>query len=229
MTFSSSDIKPRRKPSQSRAWMTSEAIQDAFLIVLLEKSYEAVSMRDIAGVAGVGLGTLYLYFPNKGSIAAVAVRRWVRTLAAALAKAGEDETQPRRTLLHKADALVHAYVQLVLERPAPWRALIMLERRISSLDIYGQLYRVHVDIVRQTLAGASDPLAGPQLEAAAFTVFTIVDGMVRNSLLTLPRVPEEDALTREIQQAVRGYLQAAVGTSCGGEGRPDPIRDPARS
>lgn len=210
MTLSSSDIKPRRKPSQSRAWMTSEAIQDAFLIVLLEKGYEAVSMRDIAGVAGVGLGTLYLYFPNKGSIAAVAVRRWVRMLAAALAKAGGDETPPR-TLLHTADALVQAYVRLVLERPDPWRALIMLERRISSLDIYGQLYRDHVDIVRQALAGASDPLTGPELEAAAFTVFTIVDGMVRNSLLTLPRVPEEAALTREIRQAVRGYLQAALG------------------
>lgn len=209
MTISNSDLKPRRKPSQSRAWMTSEAIQDAFLIVLLEKGYEAVSMRDIAGVAGVGLGTLYLYFPNKGSIAAVAVRRWVRTLAAALAKAGEDATPPH--VLGKADALVQAYVRLVLERPDPWRALIMLERRISSLEIYGQLYRDHVEIVRQALATASDPLTGPRLEAAAFTVFTIVDGMVRNSLLTLPRVPEEADLTREIRQAVRGYLQAALG------------------
>lgn len=207
MTISNSDLKPRRKPSQSRAWMTSEAIQDAFLIVLLEKGYEAVSMRDIAGVAGVGLGTLYLYFPNKGSIAAVAVRRWVRTLAAALAKAGEDATPPH--VLGKADALVQAYVRLVLERPDPWRALIMLERRISSLEIYGQLYRDHVEIVRQALAAAPDPLTGPRLEAAAFTVFTIVDGMVRNSLLTLPRVPEEADLTREIRQAVRGYLQAA--------------------
>lgn len=209
MTISNSDLKPRRKPSQSRAWMTSEAIQDAFLIVLLEKGYEAVSMRDIAGVAGVGLGTLYLYFPNKGSIAAVAVRRWVRTLAAALAKAGEDATPPH--VLGKADALVQAYVRLVLERPDPWRALIMLERRISSLEIYGQLYRDHVEIVRQALAAAPDPLTGPRLEAAAFTVFTIVDGMVRNSLLTLPRVPEEADLTREIRQAVRGYLQAALG------------------
>lgn len=209
MTISNSDLKPRRKPSQSRAWMTSEAIQDAFLIVLLEKGYEAVSMRDIAGVAGVGLGTLYLYFPNKGSIAAVAVRRWVRTLAAALTKAGEDATPPH--VLGKADALVQAYVRLVLERPDPWRALIMLERRISSLEIYGQLYRDHVEIVRQALAAAPDPLTGPRLEAAAFTVFTIVDGMVRNSLLTLPRVPEEVDLTREIRQAVRGYLQAALG------------------
>lgn len=209
MTISNSDLKPRRKPSQSRAWMTSEAIQDAFLIVLLEKGYEAVSMRDIAGVAGVGLGTLYLYFPNKGSIAAVAVRRWVRTLAAALAKAGEDATPPH--VLGKADALVQAYVRLVLERPDPWRALIMLERRISSLEIYGQLYRDHVEIVRQALAAAPDALTGPRLEAAAFTVFTIVDGMVRNSLLTLPRVPEEADLTREIRQAVRGYLQAALG------------------
>ena len=45
-------VKPRRKPSQSRARMTYAAIQDAFFLVLLEKGYEKTSMRDISNVAG---------------------------------------------------------------------------------------------------------------------------------------------------------------------------------
>ena len=80
-------VKPRRKPSQSRAWMTSSAIQDAFVLLLVERGYEKVSMREIAGVAGVGLGTLYEYFPGKDSIAAVTVRSWMRRQAAAVAAA----------------------------------------------------------------------------------------------------------------------------------------------
>ena len=207
MTSPDRRLRPRRKPSQSRACATSQAIQDAFLIVLLERGYEAVSIRDIAGVAGVGIGTLYLYFPNKESIAAVTVRGRVRQLAHALAQSRDMEGP--RTLQQIADDLVGAHVRLMLGQPAHWTALILLERRISSLEAYRQLYRHHVDITREALATASDWSDWPTAEqpaSMAFTVFTITDGLVRNALLTLSPVPQAKALGAEIQQAVRGYL-----------------------
>ena len=64
-------VTPRRKPLQARAWMTSGAIQDAFVLLLVERGYEKTSMRAIADVAGVGLGTLSLYVPGTASIAGV--------------------------------------------------------------------------------------------------------------------------------------------------------------
>ena len=102
-------VKPRRKPLQSRAWMTTGAIQDAFVLLLVERGYEKVSMRDIAGVAGVGLGTLYLYFPGKDSIAAVTVRSWMRRQAAILAQAAEAPAP--RTIEQTIRAMVAAHVR----------------------------------------------------------------------------------------------------------------------
>lgn len=51
-----------------------------FVIRLVERGYQNVSIRAIANIAVVGLGTLYLYFPSKESIAAVTIRRWLRSL-----------------------------------------------------------------------------------------------------------------------------------------------------
>ena len=101
-----STVKPRRKPSQSRAWMTTGAIQDAFVLLLVERGYEKVSMREIAGVAGVGLGTLYLYFPGKDSIAAVTVRSRLRngTVRAPLLPAAPGLLDEIRPLLEAANA-----------------------------------------------------------------------------------------------------------------------------
>ncbi|MEJ8859436.1 TetR/AcrR family transcriptional regulator [Variovorax robiniae] len=200
-------MKPRRRPTQSRAWMTSEAIQDAFVLLLLEKGYEAVSMRDIANVAGVALGTLYLYFPNKDSMAAVTVRRCVRRVGEALAQANPG--QQARTVQQVTDAIAAAYAHCFLDRPQQWKALISLERRISSAESYEQLYRQHVAIVRDALVAASDWPAPSDADAMAFTVFTIVDGMVRHALLVHAQVPAEEALVREIRCVLDGYLQQA--------------------
>ncbi|WP_034386245.1 TetR/AcrR family transcriptional regulator [Comamonas composti] len=204
MSLTAAGIRPRRKPSQSRAWATSQAIQDAFLILLLEKGYESVSIRDIAGVAGVGIGTLYLYYPNKESIAAVTVRSRVRQLASALVRA-RDAHGPR-TVREIATALVAAHVGLMLGQPAHWTALILLERRLSSLESYRQLYRHHVDITHEALAAAIDWPDGQQPAMAAFSVFTMADGLVRNALLTWAVEPRAGEIEAQVLQAVCGYL-----------------------
>ena len=149
-----STVKPRRKPSQSRAWMTTGAIQDAFVLLLVERGYEKVSMREIAGVAGVGLGTLYLYFPGKDSIAAVTVRSRLRKQAAILAAAAKASVP--RTLEQTIRALVAAHVRTLLGQAAEWRALLYLERRISSPASYREIYREFVSLFRDALAAASD-------------------------------------------------------------------------
>src|SRR5262245_65547270 len=115
-----STVKPRRKPLQSRAWMTSGAIQDAFVLLLIERGYDKISMREIAGVAGVGLGTLYQYFPGKESIAAVTVRSWMRKQAAVVAAAAQ--APGARTLAQTVGDLAAAHLCALLDHADAWRA-----------------------------------------------------------------------------------------------------------
>lgn len=199
-------VKPRRKPSQSRAWMTSGAIQDAFVLLLIERGYEKVSMRDIAGVAGVGLGTLYLYFPNKDSIAAVTVRSRLRKLAALEAVAAP---VPPGTIAETIRALVHVHVSTLLGQAAEWRALLFLERRISPEGAYRELYKEFVYLFRDAVVAASDWPAGLDPERTAFNAFSIVDAMAKQALLVRDVCPDLSELTGDVECAVNGYLELA--------------------
>jgi len=198
------NVKPRRKPSQSRAWMTSGAIQDAFVLLLVERGYDKVSMRDIAAVAGVGLGTLYLYFPGKDSIAAVTVRSRLRQLAARVEAAA---TAPGpRTLDETVRALAGAHVRSLLDRAAEWRALLFLERHITPAAVYRELYKAFVRLFRDGLAAASDWPAGLDPERAALNAFAIVDALAKHALLVQDSCPDPDALMDDVEGAVSGYL-----------------------
>lgn len=199
-------VKPRRKPSQSRAWMTSGAIQDAFVLLLVERGYEKVSMRDIAGIAGVGLGTLYLYFPGKDSIAAVTVRARLRKLAAFEAAA---VPAARSTLAETIQALARAHVGVLLGQAAEWRALLFLERRISSPETYSEIYREFVYLFRDAFMATSDWPGVIDPERAAFNAFSIVDAIAKHALLVQDAGPSVNELVNDVECAVNGYLELA--------------------
>lgn len=197
-------VKPRRKPSQARAWMTSRAIQDAFVLLLLEREYEKVSMRHIAAVAGVGLGTLYLYFPGKDSIAAVTVHSRLRGLAAIVEQAGV--VSGPRTLDETVHALARALVGTLLGQAAQWRALFVLERRISSPAAYRELYMQFVHLFRDAFASASDWPAEFDRERVALNAFSMVDAMAKHALLVQESCPGADQVVEDVECAVNGYF-----------------------
>ena len=188
--------------------MTSGAIQDAFVIALVERGYERVSMREIASVAGVGLGTLYLYFPNKDSIAAVTINSWVRRHARAMEAAMNESGAS--TLLERSDAMVRACVETTFSQPDQWRALMFLERRLTPPAVYQEGYMHHVNVVSEAFASASDWPAHRDPHTFAFTAFSLSEAALRNALL-VPDVPAPtEPFIVGIQHAVRGYLDYAV-------------------
>src|SRR6202042_2504846 len=58
----------RRKPTQRRARQTVDAILDAVVRVLKREGFGAVTTNRVAEVAGVSIGSVYQYFPDKGAI-----------------------------------------------------------------------------------------------------------------------------------------------------------------
>jgi AcrR family transcriptional regulator len=58
----------RKTPQQQRSRVTVEAILEAAGLLLAKKGYAASSTNAIARRAGVSIGSLYQYFPNKDSI-----------------------------------------------------------------------------------------------------------------------------------------------------------------
>jgi AcrR family transcriptional regulator len=61
-------LEPRKTPVQTRAAITVEAISEATIQVLLSHGPERLTTTRVAERAGVSVGTLYQYYPNKQSL-----------------------------------------------------------------------------------------------------------------------------------------------------------------
>lgn len=80
-------LSPRKRPSQGRSEVTVEAILEAAIRILRHDGWSAVTTTRVAMRAGVSVGSLYQYFPNREAIAVAIVRRRTRHLLLAVLEA----------------------------------------------------------------------------------------------------------------------------------------------
>nr|WP_206691808.1 TetR/AcrR family transcriptional regulator [Pseudomonas cyclaminis] len=65
---SRSSVKPRKLPAQARSRATVEAIVQAATYILTKVGWEGLTTNAIAERAGVNIGSLYQFFPNKEAV-----------------------------------------------------------------------------------------------------------------------------------------------------------------
>lgn len=68
-------LEPRKSPVQARSAASVEAILEATIQVLLEVGKERLTTTRVAKRAGVSVGTLYQYFPNKSALLQAVLKR----------------------------------------------------------------------------------------------------------------------------------------------------------
>lgn len=61
-------VRQRKQPVQERSRATVEAVLEATLQVLLREGLAGLTTTRVAERAGVSVGTLYQYFPDKQSL-----------------------------------------------------------------------------------------------------------------------------------------------------------------
>jgi AcrR family transcriptional regulator len=79
--------RPKKTPRQARAKATFESIVDAGARLLATRGYDALTTNHVAEAAGVAIGSLYEYFPDKETIVAEVARRTIRDVIGELAAA----------------------------------------------------------------------------------------------------------------------------------------------
>jgi AcrR family transcriptional regulator len=119
---SKSRTRPRKRPVQRRSRETVEAILDAAAQVFERRGYAAGTTNRIAERAGVSVGSVYEYFPNKDAIVVALAERELEhereVLLAILTRAPARE--PLASLLRR---FVDAVVEIHAARPNLHRML----------------------------------------------------------------------------------------------------------
>jgi AcrR family transcriptional regulator len=78
--LSATPPEPRRQPRQSRSKMLVQAVREAGRAILEEEGASALTTNSIAERAGVGIASVYRYYPNKQAILADVFDEKLRTI-----------------------------------------------------------------------------------------------------------------------------------------------------
>lgn len=195
-------LSPKKEPTQSRAAATVHAILEGAANLLERHGLEGYTTNEIAARAGVSIGSLYQYFPNKDAVTIALIERemvgMVDEVVAALAL-----TPPQRAL----QEAIRAAVRNQVRRPQLARLLDFEEFRLAPLMPTLRAAKVIRDSLEAFLReryGLSEPVSAE----AAVDVVEIAKALSYAS----GRRGELDAssLTRTIEAAVLGYLNAKV-------------------
>jgi hypothetical protein len=94
----------------------------------------------------------------------------------------------------------------LLGQAAEWRALFILERRISCSATCRELYRQFVHLFRDAFASASDWPAEFDRDRVALNGISIVDAMAEHALLVQECCPGAAQVVEDVECAVNGYF-----------------------
>jgi AcrR family transcriptional regulator len=122
----------RRTPQQARSRAACEAIVEAAAQILEAGGPEALTTNAVAERAGVSIGTLYQYFPDKQAILLAATHR--ELAAAPLARRADALVRALMAMLERVSSTAGADARAVrTARPQPRRRSTALHRRLPAL------------------------------------------------------------------------------------------------
>jgi len=122
-TRSPAALRPRKRPSQARSRATVDAILEAAARIFADRGYAAATTNHIAARAGVSVGSLYEYFPNKDALLVALVDRHIAEAAALLGDVAERALTPATGLDAAVAAMVQSMIELHAQQPRLHRVL----------------------------------------------------------------------------------------------------------
>jgi len=195
---------PRKQPRQRRSQDTVDAILEAAARILVRHGYDGANTNRIAAAAGVSVGSLYQYFPNKESlVAALAARRAGRVGAILEARMAQVAGAPLADAVREA---IRAVIDAHAVEPELERVLIEQVPRVGGMrEVDAAELHAH-DVVLAALRARRDEVAPRDLELAAFVITRSVRALAHGAL-TRPDLIGNDKLLDEATALVMGYLR----------------------
>ena len=144
-----------------------ERALDAFLMLIGERGFAAVALRDVAQAAGLGLAELYALFPDKVALAAAFMARVDREVLAGVPSANDPEETARDRLF---DVMMRRYDAL-----RPHRAVLRALRQAMTTD----------PLVALALSAPLRRSMACMLEAASLSADGISGAARQNGLLAI--------------------------------------------
>jgi AcrR family transcriptional regulator len=198
-------LTPRKSPLQQRSSATVEAILEATIQVLLKEGKQRLTTTRVADRAGVSVGTLYQYFPNKSSLLQATLRRHMDEIEETIRQVCSE--QRGKPIAKMVAALIDAFFAAKMRDPKISAALYSVSSDVDGWRIAQQTSRRALKEIVAMLETAPEPLT-KEPEMIAAMLQSMMNGVSRK-LLESP-APEKHfpAMRQELLFLAEVYVRA---------------------
>ena len=197
--------EPRKTPVQARSSASVSAILEATIQILLDVGKDRLTKTRVAARAGVSVGTLYQYFPNKSALLQAALKRHLAEVAETVELVCKE--QEGKTLRQMVTALITSFLHAKMRNAKTSVALYSVSSDVDGAKIAQQMgIRFNKAIVRM-FATTCEPLTtDPQLIASMLQAAMV--GVSRSMLESSTPDRQLDLARRELIFMGCAYLDA---------------------
>jgi AcrR family transcriptional regulator len=183
-----------------------EAILEATLQVLLDVGKERLTTTKVALRAGVSVGTLYQYFPNKSALLQAALKRHLSDVSDAVVAVCRD--QAGQPLTQMATALIKAFLEAKMRNVKTSVALYSVSSDLDGAKIVQQTGVRFNKAVAEMLETAQEQLTtDPRLVATMLQ--SAITGVSRRILESSSPEKQLEPLRQELIVLACAYLEAS--------------------
>jgi len=194
----------RRQPKQRRARETVEAVLEAVVRIVKRQGIKAVTTNRVAEVAGVSIGSVYQYFPDKRAMFVALHQRHI----------DEIDRLVNRTIIEHAHAslpeLIRAVINAMVDTHAgdpEYSRVIFSEIPHKPEGTLDFALRLH-GTFRLALASKILELKSHiDLDKAVFIVANMIDSLAHSAALRRPQGIPLVAAKEEAVRAILAYLE----------------------
>jgi AcrR family transcriptional regulator len=199
------DWKPRKHPRQARSRASFEAILAGCARVLERGGYESLTTNRVAEAAGVGIGTLYDFFPNREAIVVALAEQRLARLADEVKEglAGADGLDAHRAL----DVLIHRIVHAVAADRALYRVLLREARFLRDSPETRRAVQTFFELGQIATQRAKRRIALPDPSADAW----LIGRMLAHAVLEIVSTRGEPSRERLTEALVRLTYRMRLG------------------
>lgn len=187
---------------QARSKNTVEAIIEAATRILARDGWDALNSNAIARIAGVSIGLVYEYFPNKEAIVDVIIDRHLTRGEARLAAVAANAPE-QLPLENVVEILVQGFVDIHRDNPR-------LHRSLSGEVPLSSNQRARVNGIRNQAIELVAGLIGANVENAdlkATMMIDAADALTHRWFVDEIGVPaSSEMMSQELQRMLQSYL-----------------------
>jgi len=200
---------PRKRPLQSRSKATVDTILTATARILIKLGFDGLTTNAVAEAAGVSIGSLYQYFPNKEALVAALIESQLDIKnAQTIAELGRVAKLP---LGEAVRAMIELTIQSYAAQPELKRVLLEQVPRVGRMARIAELHQGTHKMITALLTVRRAELAIENPEMAAFLLVSAIEAIAHRATLFEPARLKDPALIDEATAMVTRYLGVPAG------------------